>query len=385
VDTATVSGRLRAAFPDLATSAIRIVRAPGRVNLIGEHTDYNDGFVLPVAINLEAWIGFVRTDDRRVEIVLDDGSRNGFDLDRIGEARNGRIDRLAGMAWALAEHGLEPRGLRGILLSEIPAGAGLASSAAIEVALAWALLDERPPLEPMEVARAARRAENGFVGVRSGIMDPFASACGRRDSALLLDCRSLEHRAVALPVHRYALVACDTRAPHRLEDSGYNVRRAQCETAVRTVARQYPHVRSLRDVTPAMLDDIGALDQLPRRRAEHVVRENRRVMQAVEALEKDGTEALGRLFAESHASLRDLYEVSSPELDALVEIGTSTPGVVASRMTGAGFGGCTVNIVERGAVERLRDAVTTQFPARTGRAPAVYVVEAVDGAGEVAL
>jgi galactokinase len=237
----------------------------------------------------------------------------------------------------------------------------------------------------MEVARAARRAENGFVGVRSGIMDPFASACGRRDSALLLDCRSLEHRAVALPVHRYALVACDTRAPHRLEDSGYNVRRAQCETAVRTVARKHPHVRSLRDVTPAMLDDIGALDQLPRRRAEHVVRENRRVMQAVEALEKDGTEALGRLFAESHASLRDLYEVSSPELDALVEIGTSTPGVVASRMTGAGFGGCTVNIVERGAVERLRDAVTTQFPARTGRAPAVYVVEAVDGAGEVAL
>jgi galactokinase len=383
VDEAFRRGRLRDAFPDVDLARMRVVRAPGRVNLIGEHTDYNDGFVLPVAIDLEAWVAFVRTQDRRVEIVLQDGSRGDFDLDAIGEPRHAWIDRLAGMAWSLAELGLHLRGLRGVLLSEIPMGAGLSSSAAVEVAMAWALLDERPPLPPMELALAAQRAENGYIGVRSGLMDPFASACGQRDAALLLDCRSLEYRAVPLPVENYALVACDTRAPHRLESSEYNARRAQCEAAVEIVARSHPEVRSLRDVTMEMLAEIGARDQLVRRRAAHVVRENERVALAVEALKAGRMEVVGRLFAESHASLRELYEVTSPELDALVEIAAATPGVVASRMTGAGFGGCTVNIVERGAVEQLREAVEREYPARTGREPAIYLLEATDGAGEV--
>ena len=380
---AALRRRLGAGFGDVDADAMRVVRAPGRVNLIGEHTDYNDGFVLPVAISLEAWIGYVPTDDRRVVLELEDGSRDGFDLDRPAEARGGWIRRLAGMAWALAEQAVELRGLRGVLFSEIPIGAGLSSSAAVEVAMAWALTDGRPPLEPMGIARAAQRSENGFVGVRSGIMDPFASAFGQRDSALLLDCRSFEHRAIPLPVDRYALVACDTRAPHRLESSEYNARREQCEAAVEAVAGAHPGVTSLRDVTSSMLAG-AALDPLVRRRAEHVIRENERVVRAVAALEAGEMDALGRLFAESHASLRDLYEVSSPDLDALVEIATGTPGVVASRMTGAGFGGCTVNIVERDAVDRLRQAVMRDYPARTGREAAVYAVEAVDGAGAVA-
>jgi galactokinase len=382
MDTAMLRRRLGAAFEDVDADAMRLVRAPGRVNLIGEHTDYNDGFVLPVAIDLEAWIGYVPTGDRRVELELEDGSRDGFDLDRPAEARGGWIRRLAGMAWALAEQEVDLHGLRGVLFSEIPIGAGLSSSAAVEVAMAWALTDARPPMEPMEVARAAQRSENGFVGVRSGIMDPFASAFGQRDSALLLDCRSFEHRAIPLPVDRYAIVACDTRAPHRLEASEYNARRDQCEAAVSSVARARPQVRSLRDVTSPMLAD-AALDPLIRRRAEHVIRENERVMRAVDALHAGAMDELGRLFSESHASLRDLYEVSSPDLDALVDIATATPGVVAARMTGAGFGGCTVNIVERGAVERLRDAVMREYPARAGRDAAVYEVKAVDGAGEV--
>ncbi len=248
--------------------------------------------------------------------------------------------------------------------------------------MAWALTDDRPPMEPMAVARAAQRSENGFAGVRSGIMDPFASAFGRRDSALLLDCRSFVHRAIPLPVDRYAIVACDTRMPHRLEGSEYNARRAQCEAAVAAVARIHPGVRSLRDVTASMLAD-AEVDPLIRRRADHVINENERVALAVEALGAGEMAALGRLFADSHASLRDLYEVSSPELDALVEIATATPGVVATRMTGAGFGGCTVNVVERGAVARLRNSILREYPALTGRASAVYAVEAVDGAREV--
>ena len=384
MDTQTLRKHLRDAFPDVDESAMRIIRAPGRVNLIGEHTDYNGGFVLPVAIDMQAWIAFVRTPDRRVELVLGDGSRDGFDLDDMDERRHGWIARLAGMAWSLGKRGLDLRGLRGVLLSEIPMGAGLSSSAAIEVAIGWALVDERPPLPPLELAIAAQAAENGYVGVQSGLMDPFASACGQADAALLLDCRSQEYRAVPLPLDRYALVACDTRAPHRLESSEYNVRRAQCEAAVEVVARAHPEVRSLRDVTMDMLDEVAGLDQVFRRRAEHVVRENERVTRTVEAIESGRMADVGPLFAESHASLRELYEVTSPELDALVEIATATPGVVASRMTGAGFGGCTVNVVERDAVERLRRAIERGYLARTGRRPAVYAVEASEGAGEVA-
>ncbi|MDQ4036427.1 MAG: galactokinase [Chloroflexota bacterium] len=382
MDAATLRRRLAAAFGEVDAATMRLVRAPGRVNLIGEHTDYNDGFVLPAAIDLEVWIGYVPTDDGRVELELEDGSRGGFELDRPEEAAAGWIRRLAGMAWALKEQQVSLHGLRAVLFSEIPPGAGLSSSAAVEVAMAWALTGDRPPMEPMAVARAAQRSENDFVGVRSGIMDPFASAFGRRDSALLLDCRSFEHHPIPLPVERYAIVACDTRAPHRLEASEYNARREQCEAAAAAVARMHPEVRSLRDVTASMLAD-AEMAPLIRRRAEHVIEENKRVELAVEALEAGEMFALGRLFAESHASLRDLYEVSSPDLDALVEIASATPGVVATRMTGAGFGGCTVNIVERGAVESLRSAILRQYPSRTGRDAAVYAVEAVDGACEV--
>ncbi len=383
MELAAVRRRLRAVFPEVDHAAMRTVRAPGRVNLIGEHTDYNDGFVLPVAIGLEAWIAFVRTADRRVELVLDDGSRGGFDLDRITSGRGGWVHRLAGVAWALGEQGLDVRGLRGVLVSEIPNGAGLSSSAAIEVAMAAALLEERP-LHRMPIARAAQRAENEFIKVRSGIMDPFASAFGEHDAALLLDCRSLEYRLVPLPLDRYAIVACDTRSPHRLAGSQYNARRAQCEAAVEVIAGTHPAVGSLRDVTPEMLDGVDGLDAETRRRASHVVHENERVLRAVDALEAGDMAAVGRLFAESHESLRSLYEVTSPELDAMVEIAVATPGVAAARMTGAGFGGCTVNLVERDAVDDLRARVMREYPARAGRRPAVHVVQAVDGVGDVA-
>jgi galactokinase len=382
---------LRTHEPDIALDrgTVRVARGPGRVNLIGEHTDYNDGFVLPAAIGLEIRIALVPTDDRRVEIVLaDGGERRGFDLDAIGPARGAWIDYVAGTAWSLLEHGVRLRGFRGVLTSDLPTSSGLSSSAALELASAWALLD--PPdlaahgLSGMDLARLCQRAENEYVGVRCGLMDQFASSLGQAGHAQLLDCRSLEYRPVRLPSDDHVLVACDTGSPRRLEASEYNARRAQCERAVEVISRAEPGVTSLRDVDEEMLArHEGTLDEETRRRVEHVVREDVRVLETVQALEEGDLATVGRLFAESHRSLRDLYEVSSPELDAMAEIAWATDGVEAARMTGAGFGGCTVNIVRRDAVERFRAAVEREYPERTGRTPRFLVVEAADGAGLV--
>jgi galactokinase len=372
-----------------ASVAVRVVRAPGRVNLIGEHTDYNEGYVLPVAIDLEIRIALVPTDDRRVELtLLESGERDGFDLDAIPPKSGRWIDYVAATAWSLADDGLKLRGFRGVLGSNLPMGAGLSSSAALELASAWALLDPPNPnaqgIDRMTLARLAQRGENDYIGLRSGLMDQAASSLGRARTAMLLDCRSLDHRAIGLPLARHRLVVCDSGSSRRLDASEYNARRAECEEAVAIIAQRDPSVRSLRDVDVDRL--IGArfaLSEKIFRRAEHIVRENERVLEAVDALEAGDLEAVGRLFAQSHASLRDLYEVSSPELDALVEIATGVPGVVAARMTGAGFGGCTVNLVAREAVDRLREAIERDYQARTGRTPRVFAVEPADGAGPV--
>ena len=386
-DRGALLSRLREVYPREVERAGRIglVRAPGRVNLIGEHTDYNDGWVLPAAIDLETWIAYAPSGDRRVELlVTSDGERDGFDLDAIGPARGSWIDTVAGIAWALQEDGVALRGVRGMVGTTIPIGSGLSSSAALQVASAWAVTEDRPPIEPMQLALLARRAENEYVGVRSGIMDQFASAHGRTDAALLLDCRSLEWEAVPLPLDEYAVVICDTRSPRRLETSEYNLRRAQCEEAVRVIAVHHPEVRALRDVTPEMLAaNAEELDAVVGRRAEHVVHENARVMAAVAALRAGDMRTLGRLFTESHRSLGELYEVTSPELDALVQIAAAMPGVAAARMTGAGFGGCTVNLVRHEAVGELADAVAAEYQRRIGRQPAVYSVNLAQAAGEL--
>ena len=384
LDAERMRSTLAAVYPDLPTDAVRIVRAPGRVNLIGEHTDYNDGLVLPAAIDLETWIAAVASEDRRVELTLADGAQDGFDLDDPGPASGSWVDTVAGMAWSLSESGVPLRGLRGVVATTIPIGSGLSSSAALQLAAAWAMAVSVPPLDPMPLALAGQRAENEYVGVRSGIMDQFASAHGRRGAALLLDCRTLEYREVALPLDRCVLIVCDTRSPRKLETSEYNARRRECEAAVAVLARHVPGLASLRDVDAGMLDrHAHELDPVARRRAEHVVAENERVRASVDALEGGNLERLGPLWAESHRSLRELYEVTSPELDALVEIASETPGVIAARMTGAGFGGCTVNLVDRGAVDALRERVDRAYRARAGREAGFHVVEPAEGAGVV--
>ncbi len=365
---------------------IRVVRAPGRVNLIGEHTDYNEGLVLPAAIDLEIRIAYLATADRRVELTrLDSGDRDGFDLATPRAKTGSWLDYVAGTAWALTESGLALTGLRGVVASTLPTSAGLSSSAAIELASAWAMLDDRAAaVDRFELARRCQRAENGYVGVMGGLMDQFAESCGVAGSALFLDCRSSEWRPVSLPP-RLEVVVLHTGSRRSLTRSEYNVRRSQCEAAVAALSASDPSIHSLRDVTPKALEAAaGRLDPVEFRRARHVVSENERVGATVEALEAGDLGAVGELFAASHASLRDDYEVSSPELDAMVEIALAVPGVVAARMTGAGFGGCTVNLVHPDAVAALANAVRDQYRSRTGRNPTILPVHVAQGAGRIA-
>ncbi len=367
-------------------AGIRVVRAPGRVNLIGEHTDYNQGLVMPMAIDRQIRLACVAADDRRVELTrLDTGERRAFNLDEERAADGTWLDYVAGTAWALAEAGLPLRGLRGVIGTNLPADAGLSSSAAIELASAWALLaDDAAGLDRLQLAQICQRAENGYVGVQSGLMDQFAESCGVAGHALLLDCRSLDWQTVRLP-NGIAIVVCHTGSPRRLDGSQYNLRRAQCDAAVAALAKVDPSVRSLRDVSPELLAaERHRLDPIVAARAEHVVAENARVLAMVAALEAGDLAAIGQALRASHESLRTLYEVSSAELDALVEIADGVPGVVGARMTGAGFGGCTVNLVHEGAVDALREAVMADYPARTGLTPMVFPVAAADGAGLLA-
>ena len=290
------------------------------------------------------------------------------------------------MAWALGEAGLGPRGFRGILASDLPQGAGLSSSAALEVVASWALSGgEAPAIDPMGLVGVVQRSENAYIGLNNGIMDQFASIFGKAGHALLLDCRTTEHRAIPMADPDLALVACHSGSPRKLESSAYNERRSQCEAAVAVIARTEPGVTALRDVTPAMLDAARPrLDPLVAARAEHIVHENARVLDAVAAFEAGDLAQVGRLFYASHASMRDLFGISSPELDALVDIASRVPGVIGARLTGAGFGGCTINLVRREAVPVLRAAVLSDYPARTGLLPRVFEVVASEGARRLA-
>ena len=354
-----------------------VVRAPGRVNLIGEHTDYNDGFVLPVAIDRAVWIALRPTNDRRVTVHSVDFEQTGdFSLDGLTHQESGWIEYLKGMAWSLQEAGYELAGWEGVLQGDVPVGAGLSSSAALEVATARAFSAvSELDWDPAVMARLGQRAENQWVGVNCGIMDQLISAAGQSGHALLIDCRSLETRPVPFPPG-VAVVILDTATRRGLVDSAYNERRAQCESAA-----EFFRVPALRDVDLEFFQRHASdLEDPARRRALHVITENSRTLQAVEAMCRGEVCALGVLMNKSHASLRDDYEVSSDALDAIVDCATAHNACFGARMTGAGFGGCAVAAINADRTDDFVRTVAAQYQQKTGHTPTLYVCQATNGA-----
>jgi len=362
-----VAAAFRARF---GAEAEWLVRSPGRVNLIGEHTDYNDGFVMPMAIDRAVWIAIRARADRTVTArSLDFDEEKTFALAALVQEGAGWVEYLKGTAWALAQAGHRLAGWEGVLAGDVPIGAGLSSSAAIEMAAARAFAGvSGTAWDPVAVAQIARRAENDWVGVACGIMDPLIIGAGREGHATLIDCRSLELRPAPLPPGT-AVAVLDTATRRELSGSAYNERRAECEEAARALG-----VAALRDVTAAEMQAKGQrLPDAVRRRARHVVSENDRTLAAAEAMEAGDAARLGRLMNESHASLRDDFEVSSPALDAMVECARAVAGCHGARMTGGGFGGCAVALVDEGAAAAFLAAVATAYQARTNRVPGLYL------------
>ncbi len=365
------------------------VRAPGRVNLLGEHIDYNGGPVLPAAIDLDVRLAARAVPTNTVTLAaLDLGVEAAFSLDEL-EGKTSLDGRPlpnwarypAGVAWSLQEAGYRLTGVEVAYTSNVPIGAGLSSSAAVEVGFAvlWQALGDWQA-DRLTLARLCQRVENVYIGVATGLMDQFASLCGVAGQALYFDTRSLEWHPVPLPPAT-AIVIADSGVRRSLTDSAYNERRASCEQAVQILQGFLPEVRSLRDVKPTVFAAYSErLPPVVRRRAEHVVKEIARVQTAVIALQRADKQTFGALMYAGHASLRDLYEVSIPELDALVEIARGLPGCIGARLTGAGFGGCTVNLVEEAQAEAFIQGLRDGYQVRTGRPAQVYLCRASEGA-----
>jgi galactokinase len=354
-----------------------LVRAPGRVNLIGEHTDYNEGFVLPMAIESAVWIAARARPDRVIHVdSLDLDSSLTLDLDSLDAGRDGWGKYVAGVAWALQQAGFVLHGWEGKLASDVPVGAGLSSSAALELAVARIFLHLAGlPWDPPRMALLCQRAENDFVGLRCGIMDQMASAVAQRSHAILLDCRSLRTEPVRLPPD-CTVVVLDTGTRRGLENSAYNERRAQCEEAVRRLG-----VASLRDVTPDQLAaHAGELPDVVARRAWHIVTENERVLQCATALRSGDLSRAGLLFQESHASMRDLYDISGPALDWIVEAALECDGCYGARLTGAGFAGCAVALVDVRSAEAFQVDVIRRYARSTEHYASAFASTPAQGA-----
>lgn len=366
-----------------------LVQAPGRVNILGEHVDYNDGFVLPAAIDRAVFIHAKTTGDDCISLYAKDlGEQVTFRLlelahktDIQGKALPGWAEYPAGVAWSLHEAGFEVKGIQAAFTSDVPIGAGLSSSAAIEVGfgVVWQAFGDWQ-IERLELAKLCQLAENEYVGLACGLMDQFASACGVDGHALFFDTRSLEWDVAPLP-DDIALIIADSRIRRSLTHSGYNDRRTACEKAVELLRAYLPGIRSLRDVSPTEFAAYAPfLPEIPAKRAEHVVKEIQRVQSAYKAMLRQDKQALGALISAGHKSLRNLYEVSTPELDTLVEISRKLEGCVGARLTGAGFGGCTINLVEVDQAESFMDGLKEDYFQATGRQSDVFRCRASEGA-----
>jgi galactokinase len=359
-------------------------RAPGRVNLIGDHTDYNGGFVLPAAVDCEIRIAFRPAEDRRVEMAsLDFNERADFDLNGLDKGQgSGWVKYPMGVAYVLQQEGHTLRGMRAVVKGTVPIGAGLSSSAAFEVASAMAFCAVSGlKINREKLARICQRAENEFVGMNCGIMDQFASLLGRKGCALFIDCTTLNHELTPLDEERARLVVFDSKVKRQLLNSAYNDRRRECEEAFKILKRHLPDIKTYRDLTVPMFK--AYTHDLPEplvRRARHVTTENGRVAHAVRVLKKGDLIAFGALMDASHESLRNDFEVSCRELDLLVDLARGVAGCFGSRMTGAGFGGCVVSLVRPDVVDEFIPSVKAGYRSATGIEPGVYVFRASEGA-----
>jgi galactokinase len=375
-------------FRQLFGSNPSVFRAPGRVNLIGEHTDYNDGFVMPAAIDFYTRVAIAKRSDRRLRIHSKYFNEGGdFSLDALAtQPKKHWSNYVLGVAAGLQESGYRVTGADILIESDVPLGAGLSSSAALEVSTALAMVSTSGiELEGAALAKLCQRAENEFAGTRCGIMDQFISTFGRESHALFLDCRSLEYEL--LPISdNLQIVICNSMVKHEHSGGEYNQRRADCEAALKALQPSLTEIKALRDVT---LEDLQehrtALTPRVYKRCRHVISENDRVVSAAKALRTGDSLEFGRLMYESHDSLRYDYEVSCKELDVLVDIASKCKGVFGGRMTGGGFGGCTVNLVASDAVEEFRRFTTDAYRRVTGISAAIYACKAAQGAGRVVL
>ncbi len=368
-----------------ATDPQVIARAPGRVNLIGEHTDYNKGFVFPMALDFQILTAARQRSDRLVRIhSLDYRKTVEFSLD--GPIRYDAEDRWSnyprGVLSLLLESGIELSGVDLLFTGDIPQGSGLSSSAALEVGVAITLQALKGfSMNGPKLARLCQQAENEFVGMNCGIMDQFISVMGQKDHALFLDCRSLEYRQVPLKLDEYRIVICHSGIKHSLVDSEYNKRRKECETGVKVLSQRFPNIKTLRDADLTQLDACQTgLDPIVYKRCRHVITENRRVLESINALKQNDLKTFGILMNDSHDSLRDDYQVSCTEIDLLVQLARDFNGVLGSRITGGGFGGCTVNLVPNGIIGDFIRKITAFYQTATGITPQLYISAPAAGA-----
>jgi len=372
---------LDATFQQKFHSKPLLICSPGRVNLIGEHTDYNQGFVLPAAIDKAIYLAIGPRDDDELHFVAHDinktfqGSLQSLDRTKTW------ADYLLGVLAQFQRAGHALRGVNCVFAGTIPMGAGLSSSAALENAIGFGINELFGlGLDRLDLVRLSQRAEHDFVGVKVGIMDMFASMMGKADHVIKLDCRSLDYQYAPLRMEGFRVVLCDSQVKHSLASSEYNTRRAECEKGVQMLKLYYPAINSLRDVTMAMLDEyVKDTEPLIYRRCAYVVQENQRLLDGYADLQAGDLDAFGQRMYGSHEGLSQWYEVSCPELDTLVDIAREQPGVLGARMMGGGFGGCTINLVREESLDNFTQVITQQYKARTGKDTQIHVCRLMDG------
>ncbi len=375
-------------FVELFKEKPFIFRSPGRVNLIGEYTDYNEGFVLPAAIDKEIIFAIAPSGDKNCRLVsIDMEDSYEFNIGTFVKSGKAWANYLLGMIDQLKIAGYNLNGFNCVFGGDIPIGAGLSSSAALEAGLGFALKSLFSlSVEPMDIVKLAQKAENDFVGVKCGIMDQYINIFGQKNNALKIDCRTLDYTYLPFNTDNLSIVLCDSRVSHSLAASEYNLRRKQCETGVKQLQRFHPEVNSLRDVSlPLLKEHLEDFDPVVYKRCEYVIEENARLLAACDTLLKNDMKAFGELMNESHEGLKNKYEVSCSELDSLVEYARQDENTLGCRMMGGGFGGCTINLVKKDAVEDFVQTMTEKYKWKTSRDLRVYVASIVEGTSEIKL